>query len=281
MKIVWVHNYTYPDYIGGAELSDYYWIKKGKELRLNLIEVTHTSKPEQGDVYILGNFGKIQQDYLQKIVNNEPYICIIHGVLVSEEALKIYNSARLLVCMSPSHKNRFSKLTENPNTSISSPYVDPWLFCDYGKTRKPNSYLYVGAIREHKGIAAIIDHARLNQSGQYHFYGPIKQKEIYLLDKIKQAKNCQYHGSISNDQVPKIMNQYEKFIWLLNPAVNDYESFGRTLAEALLCGMKLVVDKKSFGIFSWKWDLNNRENIARNITKEYEKFWGKMLTYLS
>jgi len=192
MKIVWVHNYAYPNYIGGAELSDHCWIKKGKELGLNLVEVTHTRKPEQGDAYILGNFGKIQKAYIKEILH-EPYICIIHGVLVSQEALKIYNSARLIVCMSPSHKNRFSNLTENPNIAISSPYVDLRFFHDYGRTREPNSYLYVGAIREHKGIPAIIDHARLNQSGRYHFYGPTKQKEIYLLDKIRQAKNCKYH----------------------------------------------------------------------------------------
>ena len=278
MKIAWIHNYSYPNYIGGAELSDYYWIKKAKELEIDLIEVTCKSNPIYADAYILGNFSKIDKNYLAKIIQ-KPYICIVHGGLINKDFLEIFNQASLLVFMSPLQKEKCKNIFKNPRTIVIPPYVDVKKFRNYKKTREPNTYLYAGAIRTHKGIPEILKHAKAHPQNKYHFYGPVK-KEIYLIKHIKQLKNCTYHKPVANNKLPKIMNHCENFIWIIDPKRKYFESFGRTIAEALLCNLNLVVNKKNFGVFSWDWNFKNRNEIAGEISEHYYQFWDKMLSCL-
>ncbi len=277
-RIVWVHNYSYPEYVGGAELTDFYWIKKGKKLGLNILEVKWDSKNiPSGDLYILGNTGKFNQEELQEKIADKPYACIVHGGIVSPETLEVYNRAMVLVFMSPEQKRRFGNLKSDQESLIIPPYIDTTKFLDQKIQRIPDSRLFVGAIREHKGIQTILTHAKKHPTSIYHFYGPTKDREIYLLDMIKKLPNCIYHGVAQNENLPEIMNKYETFVWFLNPDIKDFESFGRTIIEALLCGMKLEVNKRQFGAFSWDWNFNNPKEVVAKLEKYYSKFWSQIL----
>ncbi len=277
MEIVWVHNFSYPKYVGGAELTDFYWIKKGIELRLKISEIRCGSPFKAGDVYMFGNFGKFNLQDLERKINGKPYICIVHGGLITKEVVDIYDKARALVCMSPNQQKRLLNMTKNKRIIVTPPYIDTRLFYNFKKPRVSKSYLYVGAIREHKGIRIILEHAKKHLESNYHFYGPTKKKEIYLLEMIKSQPNCSYHGLVLNDHIPDIMNKYKTFIWYLDPNYNDFESFGRTVIEALLCGMRLEINRKNFGAFSWNWDFNHPREIAKKLEYFYSKFWDNAL----
>lgn len=278
-RIVWIHNFSYPEYIGGAELTDFYWIQKGKELGINLMETKYDSiDVPLGDAYILGNTGKFDSKLLLKKIGDKPYVCIVHGGIVSPESIELYKKATALIFMSPEQKKRFSKtVVDNKISLIIPPYIDTKKFYDFREPRIQNSYLFVGAIREHKGIQTILSYAKDHPGFEYHFYGPTKSKEIYLLEMIKALPNCEYHGIISNEDLPKIMNKYETFIWFLNLNFNDFESFGRTIVEALLCGMRIKADKKEYGAFSWNWNFNNPKEVAKKLEEYYSNFWDEVL----
>lgn len=279
-RIVWAHNFKYPEYVGGAELTDFYWIKKGKEIGINIAEITWKSKILPGDGYVIGNIGKFDIKKLLRTIGENPFISIVHGGIFSSEALEVYKRANVLVFMSPEQKRRFGQTAGNKKSITIPPYIDTNMFYDLGKKRIPNSYLFVGAIREHKGLRTILTHAKKHSQSEYHFYGPTKDKEIYLLDMIKELSNCTYHGVAKNEYLPAIMNKYETFIWFLNPDFNDFESFGRTVVEALLCGMKIEANKKQLGVFSWNWNFNNPKEVAAKLEEYYSKFWDETLKVL-
>lgn len=285
MKIAWLHNYSYPEYVGGAELTDFYWLKKSKELHLDVQEVTFGSEIPLADFYILGNTSKFNHQDIKKAIQNKPYVCIVHGGKISrgengildKEIKDLYGNAKALVCMSPEQATRLKKIIKDKKIILAPPFIDPSIFYNFNKKRAPNSYLYVGAIREHKGILKILALAEKNKENTFHFYGPSKDKEAYLLKLIEKTPNCFYYGSVQNSDLPEIMNKYENFVWYLDPKFNDFESFGRTIVEAILCGIKLKVDEKSFGVFSWDWDFSNPIMIATELKQYYNSFWRDIL----
>ncbi len=282
MKIAWVHNYSYSQYIGGAELTDYYWIHKAKDLGLKISEITHTDKNIKFgdmDLFVLGNISKIEAKYIKQIVNR-PYISVFHGGLVNKEQLEIVSNAKVSVLISPAQQKKYQNLLNKTIIYLSPPYIDTALFRDKYEKREQNSYLYIGAIRKHKGVHLILKYAKQNPKKNFYFYGPTKDKEDFLLNEISNTKNCHYLGVLQNIRdVAETMNRYEKFIWFLDPTINGFESFGRTAGEALLSGMELEVKKKQLGIFSWDWDFSNTNTIASRLKEHYNCFWGDLLRY--
>jgi len=97
------------------------------------------------------------------------------------------------------------------------------------------------------------------------------------VDEINSAVDCQYMGTISNDNLPDILNKYETFITLLDHKTNSFHSFERTIVEAILCGMNIETNKEDFGLFSFPWDFTDPKSVAKELNKEYSNFWSRAL----
>jgi glycosyltransferase involved in cell wall biosynthesis len=276
MKIAWVHNYKYADFIGGAEISDEEWISKGKELGHEIQEITPTTGFIRGDFYVIGNYNKIPVEVLKKVVL-KPYVHIIHLRPLEEPFADFYKNSRCLIFVSPKQKRKHQEIISGDKFFITPPFIDPGKFYDREKAREKNSYLYVGAIRTFKGIPQILRYSK-RHPGSYYLYGPTKEREAFLVKDINKTKNCWYMGQVPYRQIPDLMNKYERFISL--PPDDRFESFGRTAIEAILCGMETILNKKTIGAFSWNWDFSNPKKIAGQLKKHYHSFWDNLFKYL-
>lgn len=264
MNITWIHNLSVKHHAGGAEFSDYYWINKLAQKGHRVKEVTMGGQIGKADLYILGNFDCFPLGDIAKL---KPFYTVIHGEPHGGAAFKVYEKAEGLIFMSPSHAEKHKDLAPGVPRYYCAPYVDYSLFIDEETSRRPSSYLYVGNILNHKGISLMLD---LIKSGvvkgkEFSFYGwsddPVLQNSI-------RALGGDVGPSVDQDQVVRLMNTYEYFFWHLG----RYGSYGRTLVEAMLCGMKLEVNKGKFGLFSYDWDFSNRSSIIDGLESNYNKF---------
>lgn len=269
MRVVWVHDFNIKTYLGGAELSDQYWIDKGKELGIEVLEMTKDQPLIDGDHYIISNFGRIDPNRLKIIQDTKPYSVVIHGNVLPEPNPRFYAYANTVVFMSPAHLKRCGKVAKNTQQQVSPPFIDDKIFRDKGQERE-DAMLYIGAVLGHKGIMETLTYLNKDKRG-LHFFGP--SDDHNLMEHIRKLPRAFYHGPIKPKEVPSLMNTYTTFAWYLNRK----GSYGRTLIEALLCGMELKVNRKNFEIFSYDWDFSSRQSIVDNLNFEYNQFWHKIL----
>lgn len=257
MIITWLHDYSADQYIGGAELTDMYWIIKGKQIGLDIHEVTKADKiVNKKGLFIVGNVWRFTPKELEMLRDNK-YILIVHGEprrdieWLIPEALKV-------VYMSPAHMQRINL---GKKKVYSAPFVSPKLFMDRMKHMKGK--VYIGCLDASKGIKQTIDH-----------YGP--GIDFYGRGDLKVwLKNAGYNvgRALETCEVPAILNEYTTFSWYL-PRKGSY---GRTIVEAILCGLELEVNKENFEIFSYDWNFSKRENVAKNLYKQLDNFWNLIL----
>lgn len=274
MRIIWAHDFTTSDYLGGAELTDQYWIDKARELDIQVMELNYKYSFYGGEVdhVVISNYSRLKKTLLRDLTTN-PYTVIVHGNLL-KHTQDFYNKAEQVICMSPDHAKRIQKVLPKANVTYSPPFVDTSIFrvTPESTDRLLDSYLYIGGIYPHKGISDIIKYSRKNKVS-VDFFGPTDGSSQDLVEAIKLSKN-RFHGPLNkHEDVSKYMNIYQNFVWFLNRK----GSYGRTLVEALLCGMNLIVNKENFELFSYDWDFNNPNDIKERLNWFYDNFWRNIL----
>jgi hypothetical protein len=260
MKIAWLNDYKVGDYLGGAELTNHYWIKKGQELGFEIVEVDHTEQIPKADYYVLANCTRFKVDDLLQLPE---YSIITHGVALLPAV--VYQKANNACYMSPSHLIKNKGLNEHG--FFSAPYVDHKLFYPTNEDR-PERNVYVGWILKHKGIENIVSNSRVNKS-PIDFYGNGDEELI----KSLKYRGFKVYPEVSPDKLNEVYNRYRYFVWILG----RYGSYGRTLVEAIMAGNKLIVDSKNFGLFSYRWDFSDRQAIIDQLENELNSFWPRLL----
>jgi len=258
--ILYIKNNDLSERIGGANLTDYYWIellrKKNqvKVLTKNTIGNYLDNDINKYDLVIFGNVNLLSEYYkfFKKFKN---YVVILHGILNSEPFSNFYANAKRVITVSPLQEKWTKKIFGLRNVTYSSPYI-PHFFKNIGIKRSGN--VYIGDIAEYKGVKKILAYAQ-KKNIKVDFYGNLLEPLI--------PKN-RYKGQVTYEQVNNLMNNYENFIWFLDRV----GGFGRTLAEALLTGMNVIANRENFGIFSYDWDFDNPEVLRQQIDEEYLKF---------
>lgn len=260
MKVAWLNDYKLDNYLGGAELTNHYWIEEGKRQGIDIEVITPETPIPNADHYVLTNCTKFNKTELARL---KSFSIITHGQ--PHIPAEIYHKAKTACFMSPSHLERNKTLTDKG--FYSPPYVDGKLF--YPIVTEPvQRNLYIGWLYEHKGILNILDYAQKTKI-PIDFYG---KGDIDLINKIR-IKGYEVYNEVPQEKLVDVYNKYDKFVWI----IKRYGSYGRTLVEAMLCNKKLIIDSKNFGLFSYKWDFTSRDDIIQNLEKELQVFWNKLL----
>jgi len=266
MRIAWLAN-TFSAK-GGAELTDETMINEG-EKNHQIIKVSSRDKIPEADLYILSNVSKFSTDQLYDAYGNDHnFITYFHDyeIALRPEHPQIIGNAKLNIFLSPLHRDTMMKYvncTIPRSLCIPSP-VKSELFHDL-KNKKRAGYLYVGHCLPHKGTVAL---------------------EQWLKEDDKRILNHFGNGTINHERaindkpMPNIfMNDiYNKFSTFVFFPMWD-EPFGRTVAEAYLCGCKMEVNTTKIGFFSYDWNYSDKKAVAKHMDEAPAKFWAAISHY--
>ena len=148
---------------------------------------------------------------------------------------------------------------------------------NYSYTKK---YVYIGHIREEKGVKDILKSAELlSNDYEFDFYG-------HLCD-IKENvfnKNCTYRGVVKPENVLNVLSQYDV---LILPSYWKGEGYAGVIIEALSLGLPVIASNiKNFqeiiddGINGYLVSVKNPLSIVNAIKKIKQKNY-KMLSKLA
>ena len=113
-------------------------------------------------------------------------------------------------------------------------WVDTDTFCNKIFTRIKDTVLFVGRLHEQKNIPLLL-HALSGTDIGVDIVGAGGMREELQELSERLAVPCNFLGSIPNDQMPDIYNQYSIYV-LCSP----YEGNPKTLLEAMSCGCAVI-----------------------------------------
>jgi glycosyltransferase involved in cell wall biosynthesis len=132
-------------------------------------------------------------------------------------------------------------------------------------------YIYIGQVREYKGINEILSVARKLSNITVDIYGPLFND--VNIEEINKIKNIQYKGIIKQEDVAMVMKKYNI---LLLPTKAITEGYPGVIFEAYAAGLPVIttkcggipeiVDKKS-GIFVEPGSINSLYEAIEEINK--------------
>ena len=168
---------------------------------------------------------------------------------------ELYRNSRLNLFVSPLHQKTVYQVLGLPQSQphlVLRPLIDPERFKDQGQERDLE-YLFVGAIGEAKGAAAL--------AAQYG------NADLHLIGASVDGKPPGFgtwHGKVPYLEIPGWMNRAKRFVFLPRWP----EPQGRVVIEAALCGCELVLNGQ-VGAASFDFDLKD----PKNLTGAEEEFW--------
>lgn len=158
------------------------------------------------------------------------------GIIVPSE----YFRKILLVKFPKLNKN---KILVSPSGGVNSKLFFPYNSKVLSVSDKKRVFGFVSRIDEGKGwedLLASIDMLPVNLNAQFLIYGSGSQ-EYLLKQKLKIMKNGSYVeflGSVVHDEVPKIFNSINFFIF-----PTHRESLGLVLLESMSCGIPVILTR--------------------------------------
>lgn len=150
------------------------------------------------------------------------------------------------ICLSPKHVEMFQKIYGDEIIDMTrfffcAPVIAPEFEVTTMLEDRPFDTVCVGGGTHQKGISNLIKYAQENPSTMIDLYGELQE------DGRKLPNNLRYKGRISNSALPNMLNLYKKFVYL----PHCEESYGRVVAEASLCGCKLITIPEMIGALSY------------------------------
>ena len=285
-KIIWVQDFNTITHPGGAQLTNQYVIDWGKNLGFDIEEcsiytieklgVSPNYYLREGDLFILNNIVHLNSKYpslIQEIIRYKNYIRFehdyiwMHGNLYKEEFMKeLFSKSLLNIYLSPLHRDTHEEYGVLRDNDVYCPSpIDSEMFKIMPEIeRKPNSVIYTGGISRHKGIENIMNFAQNHPEFSFDLVGWEEHPE--LLENAPE--NVTAIPTIPYEDMPKMLNKYESFIHL----PNWNEPFGRSVAEAHLCGCKLLVNE-NIGFLSYYWNFNNIPWLRHELANTPSQFW--------
>jgi len=276
MRIIWLADFTLKTRPGGAQITNQTMIDYGRKKRkLEIVEVDFeefkTFKFQKDDVAIINNIAKINQTSLKKLIltiKNIPYIRYLHDYdwvyndMRDATIREVFDNAKGVVFLSPLHKDSvFDRKFIPKNFVIIPSPIDTKVYKNLGNPRIKNSVIYAGEINTHKGINHLYNYALFHPEKTIDIYGWIAHPELTNLP----PKNVHFKDKQSSKKMVDVYNQYEETIHL--PIWR--EPFGRSLAEAVLCGCKPITNGKT-GFDSYKW---TEQEMIEELNNSPKNFW--------
>lgn len=291
-KIAWIADYNpLEGQGGGAELSEKAVILEGirKGYEINLF-TPNTPQPEEvltADFVIIGNASRWAPNFLSRIIEQQEVVNYVHDfAFLCHHRLfypdlkkckttcphlpftkKMMLNSSLNIFLSPLHykvwKRVLPELEDVQHYLHPSP-VDVNEFRVLDVPKVPNSILGVNVLLSFKGKENILKYVQEHSDKTFTFIGG---KE----GRIKLSSNCYYIGGVPNAEMVGMYNQSECVIHL----PNTVDPFCRVVAEAKLCGAK-IIGNKLIGALSYKEFGYDGGDFAKWVSKSPQRFWKKI-----
>jgi glycosyltransferase involved in cell wall biosynthesis len=277
IQTIWLADYTTKEHQGGAQQTNQVMVDYGISLGHRIEYMTplkfSVDKLKKSDLVIINNIMKFSPYQINWIIENVPYIRYEHDYDVAKlikNFPNIYKKSKLNIFLSPLHKQETESLIGEKIKSeiIPSPIKD-----FYSKNDKREGILWVGNIVSEKGLSNVIRYMKNNPNKMLKVIG---FGDCDLAKELKSLKNVKFIGEIKHSNMINEYNKAEAFIHL--PLWK--EPFGRTIAEAYLCGCDLIVNNNC-GAMSYNWDWNNYDLIKQTLNNSSEVFWDIIKKYAS
>ena len=273
---------------GGSQLNNWNLIQEGIKRKHKIRIVTpqniNLRSFEGIDLVLFTNIVNFPRETIQDICNKYPYIFFhrdfnfCNGRLFfcadkkCEDCInkpfwsKIYSNAKFHIWLSPLHREGFLKvfpeLDKFPKHCIPSS-IDIDLFKPFeGVERKKGTVLGINCLELFKGRYNIHNYVVEHPELHFTFIGQAPQIN---------APNCTYLQYIKNEELPRLMSQFEYFIHL----PNVIEPCGRCALEAILCGCKIITNSNN-GAFSYNFMKKGINQIKSNLKVTPLSFWEQL-----
>lgn len=181
----------------------------------------------------------------QRMINRDfGNICFSVDSLVKQ----LFENSVLNVFLSPRHlevTERILNLNFSNRSFVLRPLIDASVFYNMNLERDID-YLFVGVIGEAKGLSEIRER--------------FSNENIHFAGKIAKDVNLDfgtYHGKLTYDQIPLLMNRAKNFVFLPRWP----EPQGRVVVEASMCGCN-IIGNENVGALTFPFDLSNPQNYV-------------------
>mgnify|MGYP003113556244 CR=1 FL=1 len=245
-KILWLADHDIEKAPGGAQRSDKIIIDQGKLLGFNIKKVNHEtfasiSSIHDFDIVISSNVTVLFYKYRNlplDLSNHKFHIRLEHDSnahITKEQRVKLFSNCKKTYFLSDYHYSFFKELYGDIfyNVAINYDPIDTSFFKNFNKPRE-NKILYAGYMHEQKGTDYFFDYVLKNPDKQFAVAAFTSSKIYEIL--CNNISNIEFLKHVPYEEMNSVYNDYESIFY--NPIVR--EPFCRCIAEAALCGMKIL-----------------------------------------
>jgi len=282
-KIIFISDFNLSHSLGGAQRSNEIIIQKGRELGYSILEANfnfnfNVEDFDQYDILISSNLEaiyKLNPNIIDKIANHKYHVRLEHDsnrYLKQEDREKLFRSCKKTVFLTNFHYqffiNNYGDIFNN--VEIISDPIDTNLFYNQNKERE-DKILYVGFMHELKGSLGFFELVMNNPNIKFVIAGWGTIVFDFLASNLP---NVEYLGNVDHTNMPNLFNKYETLYY--NPIIP--EPFCRSVAEGVLCGIKLMSPNSNIiGCLNELREIG-REKFIENCQNASKIFWDKILT---
>lgn len=278
-KILWLADYDLDQAYGGAQRSDSMIISQGKLLGFNILKITTKNISQElnihdYDVLITSNIHalvNIRKDLIDEISKHKYHVRLEHDsneYLSTQDRIKLFGSCVKTIFLTDFHYSFFKSFYGDifKNVEIVYDPIDINFFRNQ-KLDREDKILYAGYMHPLKGAYSFFEFALRNPNQKFVIAG---WSDNYCIDFLsKNVPNIEYLGLVDYSEMPVIYNKYTNIFH--EPNLN--EPFCRSVAEAILCGMKILTSKiNQIGCIT-EIEKNGINDFREKCSKAGLKFW--------
>lgn len=265
MKIAILHDFLQNEHPGGANLTLARLVETApKQVEISWLAVSNPLQWNYRHRLIIANTRSMANVELEYLLEGKKYIKIHfdYGYV----SPKIIRGAKLLVYMSPKHREDNLGQNTNYNSHVMPSLVDLRRFQHNGKLGE--GYIWLGSYSRQKGIRNLWEWAEANQIHiDCYGYGIPR---IYL----ELSKFCHIKEPVPYNEVPRLLRQYSTLVHL----PKGFEAGSRVFIESALAGLEIITNEFE-GNLSFK-EPYNKNRWRERLKKAPLEFWQKTLQAL-
>jgi hypothetical protein len=285
MRVAFIQDYDIFSFGGGAEMNDAAHFTEGlkRGYDMNLLGPTHPYA--RYDLLIASNFTMFDFGRIKNMVDRTPTVFFFHdyifcnhrlyysmndkcsGCLKVKDHLEIYLKAKLLIWLSPLHRDATLHCMpelKNSKYALIPSAIRPDLFLHTGDSvpleNRNDSYLSVNSMYYFKGRENLVKYIKSHPEINFTIVGK---------EQVKGLPNVFPIEYLDYADMPKVYASHKKYIELPNTP----QPFNRTVIEAKLSGCKIITNKL-MGCASWDWFQEDKYTIAHKVREAPINFWN-------
>jgi len=280
MKILWISDFDTSTFPGGAQFTQALLLREGEQ-RHNISKYFFRGQSTPGvelefdkyDLVISNTLINLWKTLLVPLKSIKHHIHISHDIspYLSPQNKKILFNDNLLTCfMSPEHIHSYIGYFVGDKYVLYPP-IDTDIFQDYNQPRNVDC-VWIGLFHPLKGIIEFSNYVKQNQEKSFILIG--FGDESYIKD-IMYLPNVNYLRMLKNELLPSVYNTSKSLFF----SPQQDETFGRTVAEAIICGCNIITDGK-YNIPSLNlYKRIGKDETKRTVQNSAIRFWEKIGTY--